>query len=64
MSFVTGSDETGSMDFTFFPEAWSKYNFIERGDILKVEGKVERRLNKYQIIVNRIRRLNEKDEER
>ena len=62
MSFVSGSDETTSMDFTFFPKVWSEYNFIERGDILKVEGRVERRLDKYQIIVNRIKVLNEEGE--
>ncbi len=64
MSFVTGSDETGSADFTFFPDTWNEYNFIQRGDVLKVQGRVERRLNKYQIIVLNIRKLNEvKDEE-
>ncbi len=62
MSFVSGSDETGSMDFIMFPDTWSKYSFIERGDIIKIEGRVERRLDKYQVIVNRIRKLEERYE--
>ncbi len=58
MAFVSGSDETGMMDFTFFPNTWSKYDSLKKQDILKVEGRVERRLDKYQIIVLRVKKLN------
>ena len=51
MAFVTGSDETATADFTLFPKTLKKYN-VEKGDLIKVRGIVERRLNKYQIIVN------------
>ena len=58
MSFVTGSDETGKLDFTLFPKTHKEYPNIERGDILKVRGNVEKRLDEWQIIVNKIRKLN------
>ncbi len=54
MSFVTGSDETTMVDYTLFPRIYAKYSNICRGDILKVRGNVERRLNDFQIIANKI----------
>lgn len=63
MAFVTVSDETGKLEFILFPKVYDTYMTIARGDILKVEGKVEKRLNDLQIIVNRIKILNgEKNE--
>ncbi|MBQ2639865.1 MAG: DNA polymerase III subunit alpha [Bacilli bacterium] len=61
MAFITGSDETARVDFTLFPKTYNLYSNIERGDLLKVRGKVEKRLNKYQIIVEKIKYLKEKD---
>ncbi|MDD5888514.1 MAG: DNA polymerase III subunit alpha [bacterium] len=65
MAFITGSDETGTMDYTLFPKTYKEYSNIQRGELLKVRGTVERRLNQYQIIVEKIKRLQEevKDEE-
>ena len=60
MSFITGSDETARMDFTLFPKIYKLYFAIERGDLLKIRGKVEKRLNKYQIVVEKIKYLKEK----
>ena len=60
MSFITGSDETARVDFTLFPKIYKLYFAIESGDLLKVRGKVEKRLNKYQIIVEKIKYLKEK----
>lgn len=60
MAFITGSDETASMDFTLFPKTYNLYSNISRGDLLKIRGKVEKRLNEYQIIVDRVKYL--KDE--
>ena len=56
MGFIYGSDETDNLDFTLFPFIYEKYN-IKKGDILLVRGKVERRMDKYQIIVDKIRIL-------
>ena len=63
MAFLTGSDETGSMEYTLFPKVLDDYPRIKKGNLLKIRGKVEKRLNKYQIIVERIKDLeNEKED--
>ncbi|MBQ6539258.1 MAG: DNA polymerase III subunit alpha [Bacilli bacterium] len=62
MAFLTGSDETGSMEYTLFPKVLDDYPKIKKGNLLKIRGRVEKRLNKYQIIVERIKDLeNEKE---
>ena len=61
MAFITGSDETGTMDFTLFPKIYKLYEMIERGDLLKVRGTVEKRLDQYQVIVEKIKFLKEKE---
>ena len=57
MAFITGSDETGSREFTLFPNRFKEYPDIEAGALLKVRGNVEKRLNEYQIIIDKIKRL-------
>ena len=57
MAFIVGSDETGSKEFTVFPAQYKTYSDIEAGDLLKVRGNVEKRLNEYQIIVEKIKYL-------
>ena len=57
MSFITGSDETATMEYTMFPRIYNEYANIERGDLLKVRGTVEKRLNQYQIIIEKIKFL-------
>jgi len=56
MAFITGSDETDTLDLTLFPFIYDKYK-IKRGDVLLVRGKVERRMDKYQLVVDKIRIL-------
>lgn len=64
MAFLTGSDETGSCEFTLFPKTFNNYQTLERGDIIKIRGNVEKRLNEIQIVVERIKNLEgEKNEE-
>lgn len=54
MAFVTASDEFGEVDIVIFPKLYeSNYN-INRGNIVLINGKVEKRLNKIQIIANKI----------
>ncbi len=57
MAFVTGSDNTGSMEYTLFPKVLEKNTNIRAGNLLKIRGRVEKRLDKYQIIVDRIKDL-------
>ena len=55
MAFATGSDEITNIDITLFPKVYSETN-IKEGDIVLVNAKVEKRFDKYQLIVNRIKK--------
>ena len=63
MAFVTGSDETGSLEFTFFPSVFQKENLLEKGALLKIKGHVEKRLSVIQIIVETVWHLKEEEYE-
>ena len=57
MAFVTGSDETQTMEYILFPNIYKDFQDIERGTLLKIRGRVEQRLNEIQIVVNKIKYL-------
>ena len=57
MIFITGSDEVNSVDVVLFPRVLSRYDNIEVGSILKLRGKIEKRFDKLQIVVNDLARL-------
>lgn len=59
MAFYLASDDTAQTDLTLFPKAYEKYKDIDKGEIVLVKGEVQRRFDKYQIIVNEIKRINE-----
>ncbi len=61
MAFITGSDETAAMEYTLFPKIYNDYANLEKGDLLKIRGTVERRLDQLQIIVEKIKYLNKGD---
>ena len=61
MAFITGSDETATMEFTLFPKTFNMYSNIEKGQLLKIRGNVERRLDQIQVIVEKIKVLNEEE---
>ena len=61
MAFISGSDGTGTMEYTLFPRVYQLYDTIEKGDLLKIRGTVEKRLDQYQIIVDKIKYLKEKE---
>ena len=54
MAFIYASDEYGMVDLTIFPKVYEKYNDIKVNDIIKFNGIVERRYDKYQVIVNNL----------
>ncbi len=58
MMFFVGSDEEVIGDFTMFPREYEKYFDLKKGDIIKVEGKIEKRNGVYQIIVSKLEKLN------
>lgn len=57
MAFILGSDETTSSDLVVFPDYINDLNNIKVGDLVKVVGRVEKRLDKYQIIVSKITKI-------
>lgn len=54
MVFITGSDETSICEFILFPREFCD---IIIGSIYMIEGKVEKRFDKYQIVINRIKKV-------
>ena len=57
MCFISGSDELSTIDIVLFPKIYDKFNNINHGDIVLVKGKVEKRFDKHQIVVNSIEKL-------
>ena len=54
MVFIGVSDETAKNDMVMFPNVYSSINSIEKGDILYINVHVEKRFDKYQLIVNKV----------
>lgn len=57
MVFITGSDELNTVDIVLFPRIYQQYNNFEIGDVLKIKGKVEKRFDKLQIVLNSLEKL-------
>jgi DNA polymerase-3 subunit alpha len=57
MCFINGSDELSEIDVVLFPKTYEKYKNINRGDIIKVYGRVEKRFDKYQVVVTSLDKL-------
>ena len=57
MVFLTGSDEYSSIELVIFPKVYETNYNITKGDIFKINGRVERRNGNYQIIVNNMKKL-------
>ena len=63
MAFLTGSDETSSKEFTIFPKIFKSFQELSKGDLIKVRGHVEKRLDEIQIIVEKIKYLQGEEDE-
>lgn len=57
MCFISASDETAQGDFVVFPKQINQITELQVGDIVEVEGVVERRVDKFQIVINRIEKI-------
>ena len=57
MAFVKASDEYKQIDLTLFPNEYKENKDIKTHDIINVYGKVEKRLDNYQLIVSKISKL-------
>ena len=54
MAFIKASDEYKTVDLTLFPKIYENNKNIEKYDIIKIYGKVEKRFDNYQIIVSKL----------
>ena len=59
MAFASCSDETGSVDYTFFPKIWNNIE-LKKGHLYKIVGRVEKRYDQIQIIVSQIEEIGER----
>lgn len=57
MAFIRASDETRTGEFTCFDSVTSSLNVIKKGDLVRISGRVEKRLDKYSIVVNKIEKV-------
>ena len=58
MAFLVGSDEARKLDFVLFPNIYELAPLIKKGDLLLIRGRVEKRFDKYQIVVNNLKQIN------
>ncbi len=57
MAFLDLSDDTGKISCTVFPKQTSYLNELKIGDIVKIKGQVQKRLDKYQIILENLTKI-------
>lgn len=57
MAFLTASDETDNMEFIIFPTAYYMITNLNIGDIISVQGKVTKRFDSFQIIVDFLNKI-------
>lgn len=57
MAFVSASDEYDSIDLTLFPKIYDEFKNMAIHDIVRVYGRVEKRLDNYQIVVSKIKNM-------
>ena len=58
MVFLTISDEYSKLTVILFPKTYEQFNNIKTGNVYKIFGKIEKRMNNYQMIASRIEILN------
>ncbi|HHY72737.1 MAG TPA: DNA polymerase III subunit alpha [Bacillus bacterium] len=55
MAFLTLSDDTGEIEAVAFPATYKKYvTLLNKGEILFIQGKIEEREEKLQLIINAV----------
>ena len=57
MAFIYGSDHSSAVDYTMFPSIYKENSGLVKGDVVLVRGRVEKRLDKYQIIIQKIKKM-------
>ena len=54
MAFITVSDEYDTIDVIVFPNEINLINDLKNNDIVLLRGKVEKRMSKYQVLLENI----------
>ena len=57
MLFINGSDEYSSVEVVVFPKVYEKFYYISIGEVYKFIGRVEKRGNEFQLVVNNIEKI-------
>ncbi len=57
MAFLTGSDETGNVEFVIFPSCYNSLANIKKNDIITINGKVTKRFDSYQVSVDFLNKI-------
>lgn len=57
MAFLTVSDEHDKITVVIFPLVYKTIFGIKKGDIIKIIGRVEKRMSSYQLVANRIDKI-------
>lgn len=57
MAFISLQDEFGIIQVTIFPKEYDKIIKINKNDIVFINGKVQKRLNNYQVVLQNIKKL-------
>ena len=58
MCFITSEDETSILDVVLFPNTYKNVSF-QVGDIILLNGHVEKRFDKLQVIANSVKIIND-----
>lgn len=58
MAFINITDEYGTINCTLFPKKYNLITNLKNNDFIKVTGQVQKRQDKYQIIINNIEKEN------
>lgn len=59
MAFITGSDESASVDLVMFPSIYKDNLLIDKGNVIKAKARVEKRMANYQLSVIKIEILSD-----
>ena len=54
MAFITGSDDTGKMEFTVFPKNFYMLQSLRKNDMIKIVGNVSKRFDKVSVIITNV----------
>ncbi len=57
MAFLTYEDETGIGEAVVFSEVFNQLEDITENDLVKLSGRVERRMDKFQLVVKKIEKV-------